>query len=53
MHIKELTFDEISKRDNRILNVLLIETLFKLVTSTLLMTYFLYTEKPEQFEKGN
>lgn len=52
MYIKEFTFDEISKKDNKVINILLIETLFKLATSTLLMTYFLYTGKPERFEIG-
>ena len=52
MDITEFTFDEITRRDNKVLNILLIETLFKLVTSTSLMTYFLYTGKSEQFKMG-
>jgi len=53
MDIKDFTFDEMSKRDNRIFNILRIETLFKLITSTSVMTYLLYTKKAEQFEMGN
>ncbi|KAL7046619.1 hypothetical protein ACKWTF_002661 [Chironomus riparius] len=50
MHINEFIFDEITKKDNKVLNILLIETFFKLVTSTFLMMYFVYTGKSEQFK---
>lgn len=53
MDIKDFKFDEMSKRDNRVFNILRLETLFKLIASTSVMTYLLYTKKADQFEMGN